>query len=157
MAQAKEADKVLINFIGKLADGSIIDSTYPAHEGEACSDDACCGEHGPMELVIGEGDMYLPLEAALVGMQVGEKKRVEIGSDEAFGAYDAENVFSVSSSELPVEITPEVGMPLEVVGDDDEAYMVTIIEVTDSEVRLDLNHPLAGKDLQYEVELVEIL
>lgn len=157
MAMAKEADKVLINFIGKLADGTVIDSTYPEHEGDACSDEDCCGEHGPMELVIGEGDMYVPLESALVGMQAGDKKSVTISADEAFGAYDEENIFSVARSELPEEITPEVGLPLEVVGEDDEEYMVTITEVSDSEVRLDLNHPLAGKDLTYEVELVEIL
>lgn len=156
MTTAKEAGRVSIHFIGKLDDGSIIDSTYPDHEGEACSDEECCGEHGPMELVIGEGDMYQPLEAALVGMQVGDKKVVKIPAEEAFGEYDPENIFSVNRSDLPEEITPEVGLPLEVAGEDDEAYMVTIIEVTDSEVRLDINHPLAGKDLNYEVELVEI-
>lgn len=157
MAQAKKKDKVLIHFIGKLADGTLIDSTYPQHEGDACNDQDCGGEHGPMELVVGEGEMYVPLEAALVGMQVGEKKPVIIAPEDAFGAYDAENIFSVERSELPADITPEVGLPLEVVGEDDEEYMVTIIEVTDTEIRLDLNHPLAGKDLTYEVELVEIL
>ncbi|MCF6177942.1 MAG: FKBP-type peptidyl-prolyl cis-trans isomerase [Geopsychrobacter sp.] len=157
MAQAKEADKVRINFIGKLADGTIIDSTYPDHDGDACSDDDCCGEHGPLELIIGEEELYAPLETVLIGMQVGEKKTVVIAPEDAFGDYDAENIFSIKRSELSDDIVPEVGLTLEVTGEDDDLYMVTMIEVTDDEISLDTNHPLAGKELTYEVELVEIL
>ena len=157
MAQAKKSDKVRINFTGTIADGTIIDSTFPEHEGDACSDDDCCGDHGPMELIIGEGEMYEPLESALIGMQVGEKKTVIISTEDAFGEYDTENVFSVKLSELPADITPEVGLTLEVAGDDDEYYMVTMIELSDEKVSLDANHPLAGEELTYEVELVEIL
>lgn len=156
MAQVKEADTVVINFIGKLEDGSIIDSTYPDPE-DSCSDDDCGHDHGPMELTLGEGDMYEPLEAALIGMKVGEKKTVVISTDDAFGDYDPEDIFKVSRSELPPEITPEVGLTMEVAGEDEEPYMVTIIEVTDEEVTLDANHPLAGEELTYEFELVEIL
>ena len=157
MIQAKEADKVTINFIGKLADGAIIDSTYPDPEAESCADDNCCSDHGPMELTIGEGDFYTPVEAALIGMRVGEKKTITINPDDAFGDFDSENVFTVQRSELPDEITPEVGMGLEVTGEDDDLYMVTIIRVSDTEVVLDSNHPLAGEELTYEFELVEIL
>ena len=157
MAKAKEADKVIINFTGTTTDGSMIDSTFSDHDGDACSDDDCCGDHGPMELIIGEGEMYAPLEAALIGMQVGEKKSVVIPVEEAFGEYDPENVFSIKRSELPDDIVPEVGLTLEVAGEDDDYYMVMMIEVTDDEVSLDTNHPLAGEELTYEVELVEIL
>ena len=157
MAQVKEADKVKINFIGKLADGTIIDSTYPDPETDECGHDDCCHEHGPMELTIGEGDFYTPVEAALIGMRVGEKKTVVISPDDAFGDYNEENVFSVKRSDLPDDITPEVGLELEVTGDDDDLYMVTIVDVTDEEVSLDTNHPLAGEELTYEFELVEIL
>ena len=157
MTQAKEAGKVTINFIGKLADGTIIDSTYPDPAEELCKDEDCCSDHGPMELTIGEGDFYTPVEAALVGMQVGEKKTITINPDDAFGDHDPENVFTVQRSELPDEINPEVGMGLEVTGDDDDLYMVTIIRVSDTEVILDSNHPLAGEELTYEFELVEIL
>ncbi len=73
------------------------------------------------------------------------------------GGFDSENVFTVQRSELPDEITPEVGMGLEVTGEDDDLYMVTIIRVSDTEVVLDSNHPLAGEELTYEFELVEIL
>ena len=157
MTQAKEASTVSINFTGKLADGTIIDSTYADPEEDSCNDADCCHEHGPMELTIGEEDFYIPVEAALVGMRVGEKKTVTITPDDAFGDYDPENVFSVKRSELPEDITPEVGLGLEVTGDDDDLYMVTIVKVTDEEVSLDSNHPLAGEELTYEFELVEIL
>ncbi len=157
MTQVKSADKVTINFIGKLADGTIIDSTYPDPEKDSCNDGDCCHAHGPMELTVGEGDFYTPIEAALIGMQVGEKKILVITPDDAFGDYDPENVFSIKRSELPEDITPEVGMELEVSGDDDDFYMVTIVEVSDEEIGLDTNHPLAGEELTYEFELVEIL
>lgn len=157
MIQAKEADKVTINFIGKLTDGTVIDSTYPDPDETACHDDNCCHEHGPMELTIGGGDFYTPIETALIGMQIGEKKRVVIAADDAFGDYDPDNVFSIPRSEFADDITPEVGLELEVSGDDDEIYMVTIVKVTDEEIEFDANHPLAGEELAYDIELVEIL
>jgi peptidylprolyl isomerase len=147
----------MINFIGTLIDGTVIDNTYPDSAEESCQDDDCCHEHGPMELTLGEGEFYLPVEEALIGMQVGEKKTVVISSEDAFGEYDEENVFSVKRSELPDDIIPEIGLELEVTGEDDELYMVTIVEVSDDEISLDSNHPLAGEELTYEIELVEIL
>ena len=157
MAQAKTEDKVSINFIGKVADGSIIDSTYPDPEHDSCNDDQCGHEHGPFELTIGEGDFYTPVEEALVGMSVGDKKTVTVSPDDAFGDYDPENVFGVPRGEFPDDITPEVGQGMEVTGEDDEVYMVTVVEVTDEEVSLDTNHPLAGEELTYELELMAIL
>ena len=156
MRQAKKGDRVRINFNGKLADGSLIDSTYPDPQHD-CSDDQCGHEAGPMDLVIGEEHFYVPIEEALIGMAPGEKKTVTISPDDAFGDYNPENVFTIKRSEFPAEITPEVGQGLEVTGEDDEVYMVTIVDVTEEEVSLDTNHPLAGEDLTYEFELVEIL
>ena len=157
MIQVKEADKVTINFVGKLEDGTVIDTTFADPDKDSCNDDDCCHEHGPMELTIGEGDFYLPVEAALIGMQVDEKKSVVISPDDAFGDYNPENVFTIKRSEFADDITPEVGLGLEVTGEDDEIYMVTIIKVTDDEISLDTNHPLAGEELTYDIELVEIL
>ena len=157
MIQVKEADKVTINFVGTLEDGTVIDTTFADPDDDSCNDDNCCPEHGPMELTVGGGDFYLPVEAALIGMQVGEKKSVVISPDDAFGDYNPENVFTIKRSEFADDITPEVGLGLEVTGEDDEIYMVTIIKVTDDEISLDTNHPLAGEELTYEVELVEIL
>jgi len=157
MAQAKNGDKVTINFTGKTDDGSIIDTTYPDAEGHQCADDECGHEHGPFELTIGAEEFYVPIEKALIGMQPGEKKTVTICPDDAFGDYDPENVFQVPRSNFPEDIDPKVGMALEVTGEDDEDYMVTVVAVTDEAISLDTNHPLAGEELSYEFELVEIL
>jgi peptidylprolyl isomerase len=157
MAQVQKADRVRIHFVGRLADGTIIDSTYADPEAEACTAEDCCHEHGPLELTVGEGDFYVPVEEALIGMEVGEKKVVVILPDDAFGDYNPENVFAVERSELPEDIVPEVGLELEVTGDDDDIFMVTIVEVNDDEGHLDSNHPLAGEELTYEFEVVEIL
>ncbi len=158
MSQAKESDKVTIHFVGKLDDGTIIDSTYPDPEHDGCNDDDCCGghSHGPVELVIGEGELFGPVEDAVIGMSVGEKKTIVIPADDAFGEYNHENVFSVDRSELPDDIVPEVGLELEVEGEDEEIYFVTIVEVDDEKVTMDSNHPLAGEDITYEIELLSI-
>jgi peptidylprolyl isomerase len=107
--------------------------------------------------VIGEGSFYIPVEEALIGMQPGEKKTVTISPDDGYGDYDPENVFSFPRSEFPDDIEPKVGMGLEVTGEDGDVYMVTIVEVTDEQLSLDTNHPLAGEELSYEFELLEIL
>jgi len=157
MATAEKGSTVSINFTGRLADGSLIDSTYPEHAAHECDDDHCHHELGPYQLTIGAGDFFLAVEDALIGMAPGEKKTVTISPDDGFGDYDPEKVFTVSRSEFPDDLTPEIGQGLEVTGDDDEVYMVTVIDVTDDEVSLDTNHPLAGEELTYEFELLEIL
>jgi len=157
MKKVKESDKVLIHYTGRLDDGTVIDTTYPHADEDACHDDECCHDHGPLEVIVGAGDFYIPVEDALVGMQVGEKKTVTISPEDGFGEYDADLVFSVERSELPEEIVPEPGMELEVTGEDEDVYLVTIIDVNDKEVKMDSNHPLAGEELTYEFELIEIL
>lgn len=168
MAQAKKGDRVTINFIGTLEDGTVFDTTFPDPEA-ACSTDACstedcgsddcgcCDESGPMELVIGEDDFFTQIEEALVGMAPGEKKTVKIPAEDAFGEYDEDKVFTVPRGEIPDDIYPEVGQELELTGEDDEILEVTVIEVDEENITLDANHPLAGEDLSYEVELYEIL
>jgi peptidylprolyl isomerase len=165
MAQAKKGDRVTINFIGTLEDGTVFDTTFPESNPEAAcstedcgSDDCgCCDESGPMELVIGEDDFFTQIEEALVGMAPGEKKTVKIPAEDAFGEYDEDKVFTVPRSEIPDDIYPEVGQELELTGEDDEVIEVTVIEVDEENITLDANHPLAGEDLSYEVELFEIL
>ncbi|MDX9708813.1 MAG: peptidylprolyl isomerase [Trichloromonas sp.] len=163
MAQAKKGDRVTINFIGTLEDGTVFDTTFPDPEAACSTDDCglddcgCCDESGPMELVIGEDDFFTQIEEALVGMAPGEKKTVKIPAEDAFGEYDEDKVFTVPRSEIPDDIYPEVGQELELTGEDDEVIEVTVVEVDDEHITLDANHPLAGEDLSYEVELYEIL
>jgi peptidylprolyl isomerase len=167
MAVVKQGDTVRINFVGSLEDGTVFDSTF---ESDGCESDDCasgdcdtdecgCGEHeaGPMELTIGGGDFFPQIEEALVGMAIGEKKQVTIPAVEAFGEYDAEKVFTVPRSDLPEGMDPEVGNEYVLTNDDEEDFGVTVTEVTAESVSFDANHPLAGEDLTFEVELVEIL
>jgi len=154
--QAKKSDKVTVHFIGRLNDGTVIDSTYPDPDDNECQDDSCGHNHGPLELVLGDEDFFSPLEEAVVGMQVGEKKIFVIPAADAFGEYIEENVFTIKRSELPAEITPKVGMELDVQGSDDESYVVTITGIEGDTLTIDSNHPLAGQDLNYEIELLSI-
>jgi len=167
MATAKKGDKVIINYTGTLEDGSVFDTTIK--EAGCCEDDDCgcgddgcndddCGcETGPMTLTIGAEDFFPQVEEALVGMAPGEKKKVTIPAEDAFGEYDEEEVFSISREQLTGDIVPEIGMELELTGDDDEPVEVTVVEVTDETLTVDANHPLAGEDITYEIELLEIL
>jgi peptidylprolyl isomerase len=166
MAAAQQGDKVTIHFIGSLEDGTIFDSTHESAEcdDEACDTDDCdsedcgcgCDETGPMELVIGGGEFFPQIEEALVGMSVGDKKTVQVPAVEAFGEYDTEKVFTVPRSDLPADMEPEVGNEYILTNDDDEDFGVTVTEVTEEDVTFDSNHPLAGEDLSFEVELVSI-
>jgi peptidylprolyl isomerase len=163
MATAKKGDKVRINYTGTLEDGSVFDSTFEeeegcgCHDGE-CNDDECgCGETGPMELTIGNEDFFPQIEEALIGMAPGEKKTIVIPAEDAFGEYDEEEVFSIPRAQLTGEFQPEVGMELELTGEDDEPIEVTVVAVTEESITVDANHPLAGEDITYEIELAEIL
>ena len=165
MATAKKGDKVVINYTGTLEDGSVFDTTIKetgccddnADADCGCDDDGCGCETGPMELTIGAEDFFSQIEEALVGMAPGEKKTVTIPAEDAFGEYDEDEVFSISRDQLTGDIVPEVGMELELTGDDDEPVEVTVVEVTDDTLTVDANHPLAGEDITYEIELLEIL
>lgn len=170
MTQAKQGDKVKINYTGRLEDGSIFDTTLEdessadqcesgeCDSGECESDDCGCGcESGPLEMVIGEGELFPQVEAALVGMVPGEKKTVTISAEEGFGEFDEAKVFSVPVADLPEDFDAEEGDELILSGEDDEEIGVTVVEKTAEEITFDANHPLAGQNLTFEVELLEIV
>lgn len=161
MAKAKAGDRVKFNFIGTLSDGTVFDTTY---ENAACDDDDCCEdeecgcnpEPGPMEVTIGSDEFFPGVEEALVGMAAGEKKTVTLAAADACGEYDEDSVFSVPRDQFPADMEPKEGDDLELVGDDGESLIVTVVDATDTDVTLDANHPLAGEELKFELELVEI-
>jgi peptidylprolyl isomerase len=169
MAQAKQGDKVRIDYTGMLADGTVFDSTLenvcgPDDECECnhdddCTDDDCgCGhESGPIEMVIGAGELFTQIDEALVGMAPGERKTVVIKAADAFGEFDQEKVFTVPRSDLPEDLTPDVGDELVLANEDDEELGVTVVETSEESVTFDANHPLAGENLSFEVTLVDIL
>jgi peptidylprolyl isomerase len=154
MAKANKGDNVRINFTGKLEDGTIFDSTVEHAE---CEPDDCECEIGPMDLLIGDGNFFPQVEKALVGLEVGSKTKVVIKAEDAFGEYDEEKVFVVEKEQFPKDITPEPGQSLELIDEEEDAIVVMVIDVDDASVTLDANHPLAGEDLSFDVELLEIV
>jgi peptidylprolyl isomerase len=152
MKKAKHGDRVRVNYTGRLTDGSIVDSSE-----DCCEDDSCAHEAGPLEFTIGEEEVIPGLEQALVGMRPGEKKTIDIPCDMAYGPRDEELVMIVPRSDLPEELSAEVGDVLEVTDDEEGDFAVTVTAVAGDSVTLDANHPLAGEDLVFELELVEIL
>ena len=168
--QAKPGDRVRIHFNGTLKDGTLFDTTYEGNGGCDdedcdcgeddcnCSDDGCgCGDAaGPMELVIGAEDFFPQVEEALIDMAVGDKKTITIRTADAFGEYDAEQVSAVPRDQFPDDVDPRVGDTFELVNDDGEGMVVTVIAVDAKEITLDANHPLAGEDLTFELEVVGI-
>jgi peptidylprolyl isomerase len=97
------------------------------------------------------------VEEALAKMSTGDKKSIVIPAAEAFGEFDAEKLFTVPASDLPEDFDAVVGDELILSGEDDEELGVTVVEITDKEITFDANHPLAGQDLTFELELVNIL
>jgi peptidylprolyl isomerase len=154
MAKASKGDKVLINFTGRLEDGTIFDSTVEHAE---CDPDDCECEIGPMELLIGAGTFFSQVEKVLVDLEVGSAIKVVIKAEDAFGEYDEEKVFVVEKEQFPEDISPEPGQSLELIADEDDPIVVMVIDVDEANVTLDANHPLAGEDLSFDVELLEIV
>jgi peptidylprolyl isomerase len=141
-AQAKNGDTVQVNYTGKLADGTVFDSSVGRE---------------PLEFTLGAGQMIPGFEKAVLGMKVGEKKTVTIPADEAYGPRRDDLVVKVPREKLPSGKTPEVGQQLEVRLPNGNTIIATITNVSDNNtVTIDANHPLAGKDLTFEIELVKI-
>lgn len=160
MSQVKIGSKVIINFVGRLEDGTIFDSTLgniDADE-ENCPDEEHGVEIGPVELVVGQNEFFPKIEEALIGMKVGESTTVAIPAEEAFGTYDDGNVFTIGLDQIPDDFIPSVGQDLELTAEDsDESEIVTVLAVTDTEITFDANHPFSGQDLIYDIELVKIV
>ncbi len=154
MAKVKKGDRVKIVYTGTLQDGTVFDTT---HESGECSTENCGCAEGPMELVVGDGEFLPRIEEELIGMAPGEKKTVTIQAEDALGEYDEENVFSIQRTDLPSDLKPDVGDQIVLINEENEQLPVTVVEVTDDSITFDSNHPLAGEDLTFDFELVEIL
>lgn len=141
MAQAKKGDKVQVNYKGYLEDGTIFDSSKGKD---------------PLAVTLGSGTVIPGFDAALIGMEPGDKKTVKISVDQAYGPHNAEMVMQMPKSQVPPDLKPEVGQKLQVGGASGELMMVEVIDVTDEFVVLDANPPLAGKELTFDLELVLI-
>lgn len=130
-----------MHYHGRLTDGSTFDSS----EGR-----------DPLEFKVGSGQVIKGFDAGVTGMAVGEKKTVHIPSDEAYGPKDEERVVEFPKANFPPDMNPEVGMQLNMTNGAGQVIPVVIKEVGEEAVLLDANHPLAGEDLIFEIELVDI-
>ena len=141
MTQAKTGDTVRIHYTGTLTDGSTFDSS---------------DGRDPLEFVVGSGQIIPGLDTAIPGMSVGDKKTVEVAADDAYGQANPAAMQAVPRSEIPAEIPLEIGTQLQVQTPTGQVMPVTVVAVSETEVTLDANHPLAGKDLTFAIELIAI-
>ncbi|WP_158969567.1 FKBP-type peptidyl-prolyl cis-trans isomerase [Chachezhania sediminis] len=141
MTQAKPGDTLHLHYKGSLDDGSVFDSS----EGR-----------DPLTFQLGSGQIIPGLDSGVTGMTVGEKRTVRVEATEAYGAHQPDRVHAVPRDSVPDHIPTDPGTQLQVQTQDGQAMNVVVADVTEQEVILDANHPLAGKDLTFEVELVAI-
>lgn len=140
--QVKDGDKVKVHYHGKLRSGETFDSSQGRE---------------PLEFTVGGGQVIKGFDDGVRGMQVGDKKTVEIGVDDAYGQKSQEMIIEFPKNQFPPDMNPEVGMQLMMNNGAGQQFPVTIVEVRDQSVILDANHPLAGQDLIFDIELVEIV
>jgi peptidylprolyl isomerase len=141
MAAAVIGDTVRVHYSGRFTDGTEFDSSQDGQ---------------PLEFTIGSGQIVPGFEEAVVGMQPGESKFASIPPEKAYGVYRDELTVEVKRSDLPPGLDPEVGQRLQLENRDGKLLVVLVTDVNQASVRLDANHPLAGKDLVFEISLVEI-
>ena len=141
MAQAKQGDAVKVHYTGTLDDGTVFDSSR---------------DHEPLGFTIGAGEVIAGFEEMVVGMSIGEKKTRQIEAEDAYGPHYEEMVLTVPRAELPEDLEPCIGQHLESHQPDGETVTFIVTEADKETVTLDANHPLAGEDLTFEIELVAI-
>ena len=141
MTQAKKGNNVKVHYTGKLQDGTVFDSS----EG-----------HDPLAFTVGSGQVIPGFDEAVIGMNKGDSKNVSIPVDKAYGPRNEELVLTAPLSQVPTDLDPEIGQQLEMGGPNGELVVVKVVAMTDEHITLDANPPLAGEDLVFDIELVEI-
>ena len=142
MRQAKRGDTVRVNYTGWMKDGRVLDST------EGC---------GPFKFRIGYDRVIQGFEEVIIGMHVGESKAAIIGADKAFGLHTPKNIIKLNWERWPEKLTPKAGEIYEIKTDWGKKIVVSVLEVSESWVLLDTNHPLADEDLIFDVQLIVII
>ena len=140
---AKKGNSVVVHYTGTLTSGDQFDSSIGSD---------------PLEFILGEGMMIAGFDAAVLGMKIGEKKTVTIPSADAYGEISDDNIISIPKRELPDGMTVTVGTQLQMeIGEEGQVIPVIVTEVGDKDFTIDGNHDLAGQELTFEIELIEIL
>jgi peptidylprolyl isomerase len=138
----KTGDTVMLHYIGRFNDGRVFDSST---------------EKDPIPVEIGAGEIIKGLEKAVLGMQTGEKKTVTVRPEEGYGNYNENLLIEMPKKRIPENISPEKGMLLQLVDKKGLKLPVIVNEILDESIRLDANHPLAGKVLVFDIEVVKIV
>lgn len=141
MSQAKSGDTVKIHYTGSLADGTQFDSSKG---------------RDPLEFEVGSGQVIPGFDKAVEGMSVGDEKTVNIACEDAYGPHHEQMVQEVPNSALPEGMKPEVGMGLQAQSQDGQPINLMVTAVGDDSITVDANHPLAGKNLNFDIALVAI-
>jgi len=142
--EIKKGSKVKVNYTGMLEDGTIFDSSKRGEEEQ------------PLEFEVGSGKIIKGFDNAVMGMKKGDKKKITLKPEEAYGDIKEELIKPFPRDMMPKEKEPQPGMMLMVGAPNGMQFPAKIVEVSDSEVKIDLNHPLAGKTLVFELEIVDI-
>ena len=142
MAKAKNGDKVSVHYTGKFEDGKVFDTSLDGQ---------------PLSFELGNGHVIQGFNDAVVGMEPGESKTVTISPDKAYGDYKKELVINVEKSKLPPDADPQIGQKLSANhSGNDTKINFTIVEIEDDVLTLDANHVLSGRNLVFDIELVEV-
>ncbi|MCL5026032.1 MAG: FKBP-type peptidyl-prolyl cis-trans isomerase [Chloroflexi bacterium] len=141
MVQARSGDTVRVHYVSRLANGRVLDDS---------------ARREPLQFTIGSGRLISAFEEAVVGMRPSETKTVRIPSEGVYGCRQDGLVFKVDRRQMPPTYEPKLGHQIQIHHIDDQAIVARIVEVTDAYVTLDANHPLAGKDIVFDIRLVEV-
>ncbi len=141
MQQVKSGDTIKVHYHGTLTDGSIFDSSNGRE---------------PLEFEVGSGMVIEGFDSGVLGMSIGEKKTISIPAEQAYGNPREDMFMEFPLDRFPADMVPEVGMQLNMSNNEGDQFPVAIVEIAEEYVVLDGNHPLAGKDLVFDLELVEI-
>lgn len=141
MNKAKNGDKVKVHYTGKLDDGTVFDSSL---------------NRDPLEFTLGEDQVIFGFERAVIGMEPGERKTATVAPEEGYGPHRPEMLVEVPRSQFPDDLEPEVDQRLQMKRRDGQILIVRVADVAGDTVTLDANHPLAGKELTFDIELLEI-
>jgi FKBP-type peptidyl-prolyl cis-trans isomerase 2 len=140
--QVKKGDVVRVHYTGTLLDGTQFDSSVGRN---------------PLEFTVGAGQMIAGFDAGVLGMAIGEKKTLQIDPENAYGLSNPEAIIEFPKANVPAEMHLEAGMQLNLQNEYGQPVPVVVLEVKDDVIIMDANHSLAGKDLIFEVEIVEIV
>ncbi len=142
MSEVRIGDTIKVNYTGKLDDDTVFDTTKKSE---------------PLVFTVGHGQVIPGFEQAVIGMKPGDSKKITITPEKAYGNYREDLIMDINRSRFPDNIKPEVGNHYKIPGAENQKILVTVTYVSSKSIKVDANHPLAGKNLTFEIELLEKL